>query len=206
MKVEQFVMAYRAEQDRLRAMLPEGYESLRPVLRINAEIRKSEGCGIENGEEEMVYIEFNTPVAAFGRRGWLNIANWESQEVDISYERNGKAVIFRSPFLNITYTGVGIEGGCPAEKDNDGCFFHGETVSFVSAERIDKNKEFCDCEFAWKFAKGNAHGISNGGKSVAAVPTEPENYYEKQEFSAETAAAIECEQILGAYVVKFKRN
>ncbi len=29
-------MAYRVEQDRLRAMLPEGFTSLRPVLRINA--------------------------------------------------------------------------------------------------------------------------------------------------------------------------
>ena len=42
MKVEQFVMAYRAEQDRLRALLPKGYTSLRPVLRINAEIRTAE--------------------------------------------------------------------------------------------------------------------------------------------------------------------
>ena len=40
MLVEQFVMAYQVEQDRLRAILPEGYESLRPVLRINAEIRR----------------------------------------------------------------------------------------------------------------------------------------------------------------------
>ena len=39
MKVEQFVMAYKIEQDRIRAMLPDGFESLRPVLRINAEIR-----------------------------------------------------------------------------------------------------------------------------------------------------------------------
>ena len=38
MKVSQFVMAYQAEQDRLRAILPEGFSSLRPVLRINAEI------------------------------------------------------------------------------------------------------------------------------------------------------------------------
>ena len=35
MKVEQFVMAYGVEQDRLRAFLPEGFVSLRPVLRIN---------------------------------------------------------------------------------------------------------------------------------------------------------------------------
>ena len=32
MDIEQFVMAYEIEQDRVRAMLPEGYESLRPVL------------------------------------------------------------------------------------------------------------------------------------------------------------------------------
>ena len=38
MNVEQFVMAYLVEQDRVRALLPEGFESLRPVLRINAEI------------------------------------------------------------------------------------------------------------------------------------------------------------------------
>ena len=39
MKVEQFVMAYGVEQDRLRALLPDGFSSLRPVLRINAAIR-----------------------------------------------------------------------------------------------------------------------------------------------------------------------
>lgn len=39
MKVEQYVMAYGVEHDRLRAILPEGFTSLRPVLRFNAEIR-----------------------------------------------------------------------------------------------------------------------------------------------------------------------
>ena len=62
MLVEQFVMAYQVEQDRLRAILPEGYESLRPVLRINAEIRRE-------GNTETVYLEYHTPVAAFGKRG-----------------------------------------------------------------------------------------------------------------------------------------
>ena len=52
MKVEQFVMAYEAEQDRLRALLPEGFASLRPVLRLNGEIR--------NGDT--AYLELNTPV------------------------------------------------------------------------------------------------------------------------------------------------
>lgn len=197
MKVEQFVMAYRVEQDRLRAFLPEEYESLRPVLRINAETR--------NGKEESVYVEFNTPVTAFGKRGWLNIAHWESPITDISYERNSNAVTFISPFLEITYTRVGIEGGCPAEKDNDGCFFIGEKIEFREKEVINVNKEFCDCEFEWKFAEGNARGISIGDKSVAVDPTEPEKTYDRQEFSAETAAAIECKQIVGSYVVSFDR-
>ena len=39
MKVEQFVMAYEVGQDRLRALLPNDFHFLRPVLRINAEIR-----------------------------------------------------------------------------------------------------------------------------------------------------------------------
>ena len=38
MQIEQFVMAYHAEQDRLRALLPDDFTSLRPVLRINAEL------------------------------------------------------------------------------------------------------------------------------------------------------------------------
>lgn len=198
MQVEQFVMAYKVDQDRLRAMLPEGFESLRPVLRINAEIRKT-------GEDEAVYVEFNTPVAAFDKRGWLNIANWVSPATELSYERKEKAVTFRCPFLEITYTGVGVEGGCPAEKDNDGCFFIGEQIDFRATQLIDVNKEFCDCQFAWKFGEGDAHGISIGGKSVPAFPTESRKIYEKRELSPQAAAAIDCEQILGSYVVRFER-
>lgn len=59
MKIEQFVMAYGVEQDRLRAMLPEGFASLRPVLRINAEIR----------DGRTGYVEFNTAVEKDGMRG-----------------------------------------------------------------------------------------------------------------------------------------
>ena len=192
MKVEQYVMAYHAEQDRLRAMLPEGFTSLRPVLRINAEIRFS--------ETETVYIEYNTPVEGFGKRGWLNIAHWEGSS--IAYIKEEASTTFHTPFLEITYTGVGLVGGCPAEKDNDGCFF-GET--FVPAEKIDENKEYCNCAFRWKFTEGNAHGISTDGKSIPAIPTEQQTQYEKRELSPENAAAIPCEQILGAYVVKFER-
>ena len=49
MKVEQYVMAYGVEQDRIRAILPDGFTSLRPVLRINAEIR----------DDRVGYVEFN---------------------------------------------------------------------------------------------------------------------------------------------------
>lgn len=63
MQIEQYVMAYEAEQDRIRAILPEGFESLRPVLRINAEIR----------DGSTGYVKFNTAVEKDGNRGWLNI-------------------------------------------------------------------------------------------------------------------------------------
>lgn len=200
MFVEQFVMAYQVDQDRIRALLPEEYESLRPVLRINAEIRRSE-------EEETLYLEFNTPVAAFGKRGWLNIANWEST-VDESffYEREGTCVSFKTPFLEIAYTGTGFRGGCPAEQDNDGCFFLNSERNFRPKESIDANKEFCDSSFVWKFAEGNASGVSVGEKTKHVVRMEPQTAYRKQELSAETAAAIPCEQILGAYVVRFERT
>ena len=51
MQVEQYVMAYGIEQDRTRAIIPGGFVSLRPVLRINVEIQDN-----SNG-----YLEFNTP-------------------------------------------------------------------------------------------------------------------------------------------------
>lgn len=195
MNVEQYVMAYHVEQDRLRAMLPEGFASLRPVLRINGEIREKDG-------EETVYLEFNTPVAFEDKRGWRNIARWESPKDSLSYERDGKSVTFRSPFLNISFTGVGLTGGCPAERDNDGCFYPGE--GFVQAERIDSGREFCDCEFAWRFHENDAYGKSVG-KTLPAFPTDSEKTYPAVPLTAENAASIPCDQVLGSYVVKFTR-
>lgn len=191
MKVEQYVMAYQVEQDRLRAMLPDGFESLRPVLRINAEIR----------DEDAVYLELNMPVAAQGKHGWLNIAHWNS---DIHVVRQCKCVSFQSQFLTISFTGVGIEGGCPAEKDNDGCFFLDTPTLLRLPETIYEKKEFCDCEFAWHFADGDAFGKSLG-KTLPAYPTELRTIYPHQELNAKNAAAIECIQVLGCYCVKFER-
>ena len=194
-QVEQFVMAYGADQDRLRAMLPEGYESLRPVLRINTEIR----------DEKVLYIEFNTPVAKDGRRGWINIANWESTRDPIGFTRNGKKVVIQAPFLELEYEGTGARGGCPAEKDNDGCFFIGNDPEFRPAEKITENKEFCDCSFRWKFSDGDAFGASEG-VTLPAFYREPGEAYEKQAFTAENAAKIFCEKVLGAYIVRFVRG
>ena len=143
MHVEQFVMAYGVEQDRLRAILPEGFSSLRPVLRINAEIR----------DGKTGYLEFNTAVQKGDLRGWLNIGFWD----DVPFAREGKTIRFCADFLEIEFTGVGIAGGCPAEKDNASCFFLHPAERLVPPERITASKEFCDCRFRWRFTPEDAH-------------------------------------------------
>ena len=187
MKVEQFVMAYGVEQDRLRAILPEEFVSLRPVLRVNAEVR----------DDSVGYVEFNTAVEKDGNRGWLNIGYWN----DVPFEKNGKKTTFRTDFLEISFEGVGIAGSCPAEKDNAGCYFENE---LRKPEVITINKEFCDCSFAWHFTENDAHGVSIG-KTWPAIPTEVVNVYPKETFTVENAAKIPCEQVLGTYVVVFER-
>ena len=190
MQVEQFVMAYYAEQDRLRALLPEGFVSLRPVLRINAEVRD----GVQG------YVEFNTAVEKDGQRGWLNLGHWD----DAAVTKEGKTTLFAAGALRISFTGVGIEGGCPAEKDNAGCFFTQEGGYVLHpAEAIDQKKEFCDCEFSWEM-EGGAHGVSEG-KNLHAVPTQAQKNYPKEECTVENAARIPCRQVLGTYRVQCER-
>ena len=189
MKVEQYVMAYGIEQDRVRAILPEGFVSLRPVLRLNAEIR-GEACG---------YIECNTPVEKDGKRGWLNIGFWEN----VAFEKKEKTAAFRTDLLEISFTGKGTVGSCPAEKDNDGCYFLGEREEFRSAERITVNKEYCDCRFRWLMENG-ASGESTG-VTLPAYLEEVKQVYPRDTFSVENAAKIPCTQVLGAYTVTFER-
>lgn len=106
--------------------------------------------------------------------------------------------------MTISFTGVGIEGDCPAEKDNVGCYYLKDgTFTLVPAEKITANKEFCDCEFAWRFA-GGAHGVSLG-KTLPVIPEEETTHYEKAAFTVENAAVIPCTQVLGAYQVTFER-
>lgn len=147
MHVEQFVMAYKVEQDRIRAILPDGYSSLRPVMRINTEIRQS-------GSREFVYVEFNTPVEAEGRRGWLNIGRWNSDDSDISLARNGRTVTLYSSFFKLTYTGTGRSGSCPAEKDNDGCFYISEKETvFIPAKEIKETRSSATANSHGRFQK-----------------------------------------------------
>ncbi|MCI6836285.1 MAG: hypothetical protein MR861_00275 [Clostridiales bacterium] len=182
MQIEQFIMAYEAEQDRLRALLPEGFVSLRPGLRINAEIR--------NGNQG--YVEFNTPVERDGVRGWLNIGFWKG----VPFAKQGSTTVFRTDFLKMQFTGTGIEGGCPAERITPAAFFW-ETPFGCKRPRSFSRKEFCDCRFAWKYAEKDAHGAS------IAYPAEVIHVYEKEALTPENAARIPCRQVLGAYRVLF---
>ena len=171
MRVEQFVMAYRVDCDEARALLDGNTELLRPVLRINVEIIHDQAKG------EWVRIELNIPVASQGKRGWLNLNVWESRGTRIRYylenkhlgeptrgaEGNAKGMttVFQTDFLTVEFTGVGIEGGCPAEHDNDGCFYTVETGAvFVPSESIDSKKEYCDCEFTWTKRLNPAMGVA----------------------------------------------
>ena len=119
MKIAQYVMAYGVEQDRLRAILPADFISLRPVLRINAEIR--------NGN--IGYLEFNTAVSKSENKGWLNIGFWDN----VPFERKDKTVLFKTDFIEISYTRVGIRGSCPAERDNAGCYFIRKNIGIKKA-------------------------------------------------------------------------
>lgn len=111
---------------------------------------------------------------------------------------------FRTVLLEIAFTPVGVRGGCPAEKDNAGCFFLGNPPELRPPEVITAGKEFCDCAFRWLLPEG-AHGVSEG-KTLPAVPTAPRRVYPKEDFTVEKAARIPCSQVLGAYWVEFFRE
>ena len=147
MTVEQFVMAYGAEQDRLRALLPEGFALLRPVLRINAEVR----------DGKTGTLEFNTAAEKADNRGWVNIGRWD----DVPFTQDGKKTTFTLPELTISFTGVGIEGGCPAEKDNVGCYYLKDgTFTLVPAEKITANRNS---------ATVNSPGALQAARTVSAL-------------------------------------
>ncbi len=185
-QVEQYVMAYRVEQEAVRSLLTGQYTSLRPVLRLNLEI-------IQDKDDRRIRVEFNTPVAAAGKRGWLNLITWESETDQIMSAKDGLKTTFSvglhgHTFLDIDFVRVGKEGGCPREDDNDGTFFIDPTINktvFRGAEQPDNNKEFCDCRFRWTLPVSASFGA--------------------KEDLVRAAMRIPSEQILGAYVVCFDR-
>ena len=184
-------MAYGVEQDRLRAILPDGFTSLRPVIRINAEIRDGKSA----------YLEVNTAVAAAGRKGWCNIRVLS----DVTFDQKGQTTTLRNEELEISFSKVGIRGGCPAEKDNDGCFYIGrDEKCFAPAEKVDVPKEFCDCGFRWLTDKGTSG--QSVGETLPAILEPVQTVYPKAYFCLENAAKIPCRQVLGAYAVKFIRE
>lgn len=191
MNIEQFVMAYGCDHDKLRAIIPDGFSSIRPVFRINAEIR----------DDKVGYIEFNTAVEKDGVKGWLNIGCWH----DVCFTRADSLTTFETDKLRISFRKTGLQGGCPAEKDNQGCFFLGEAAFLRPTEEITVNKEFCDCEFEWTI---NGVSVCSGvslGKTLPAIPTEIQMIYPQQDFTVDNAIAVECSQVLGSYVVAFIR-
>lgn len=96
------------------------------------------------------------------------IGNWE----DAAFETDGRVTTFRTEHLEITFTGTGIEGGCPAERDNDGCYVCEDGgVTLRPAETITAHKEFCNSSFRWRFGEMEDGGVSIG-KTLPAIPTE----------------------------------
>lgn len=185
-------MAYLVKHDRLRAIMPDGITSIRPVLRINAEIK----------DNSRGYVELNTAVEKDEKRGWLNVAFWDN----VTFKRDSKTVRFRTDFLDLDFTAVWIEGSCPAEKDNAGCFFLScNETKLRKPETITANKEFCDCKFSWKFTAADASGESIG-KTLPAYPEEATTLYPLLKLTAENAAGIPCRQVLGTYTVTFDRE
>lgn len=80
----------------------------------------------------------------------------------------------------------------------------GNDTEFRPAEKIKEDREFCDCEFAWSFHEGDAHGEGTAETSPAFAEA-IENRYERVPLTAENAAAIACRKVLGAYCVRFLR-
>ena len=66
------------------------------------------------------------------------------------------------------------------------------------------NKEFCDCEFAWHFNDGDAHGVSIR-KTFPTFWNEPQADYGRCAMTAEYAASIPCKIVLETYIVRFER-
>ena len=82
--------------------------------------------------------------------------------------------------------------------------FLGAEPALRAPETVASGKEFCDCTFQWRFAPGGAHGVSIG-KTLPAYPSPQQTVYPRAPFTAQNAAQISCQQVLGSYAVRFER-
>lgn len=89
-------------------------------------------------------------------------------------------------------------------KGHAGCYFIGEMPALRKPEIITAAKEFCDCVFAWNAVVGGACGRSEG-RTLPAYPEAVRVVYPRTQLTAENAAKLPCEQVLGAYTVTFER-
>ena len=216
-QVTQYVTAYRVDPDRLTALLPPGYRSLRPVLRLNVEVL-DQVKWLNNGS--LTRVELVTPVEYPGKKGWLNLVTWEDdvdsvlvgreiygipkRYAELTVQTQGPAFHLQAKrrgfcFLEMTFHRVGVEGGCPAEADNEGNFYPrylpaiqdrtaaavDETV-FTPVEAIDGKKEYCDCTFQWHQADETQLPV--GFPITQAI------------------GGVPCIEVLGAYAVHFART
>ena len=218
MRVEQYVMAYSADWDKIKKILPTGFNSLRPVLRINAEL-------MENVDKlagrSFKRVEFNTPIEYEGKKGWLNLVTWENDCNSVIRDReiynipkmyaniqackSGKVTTITAKydefeFLNIEFTGVGKIGGCPKENDNDGTFhlknilqcedgFLRENTDNTKFVEVEKIDESKEyCDCSFSWNKPEPKDYPLGYKMIEKI------------------CEIECKEILGAYVVNFDRK
>ena len=190
MKIEQFVMAYGVEQDRIRALLPDGFSSLRPVLRINAEIR----------DGKTGYVEFNTAAekTAFEAGSIL------PSGMTCPLSRTGKPRALSRIFWISALPASGSRAAAQQKRTTQAAFFLHPSEELRPPEPVAVKKEFCDCTFRWRFAPGGAHGVSLG-KTLPAYPSPQQTVYPRAPFTAQNAAQISCQQVLGSYVVRFER-
>lgn len=63
-------------------------------------------------------------------------------------------MVFNPDFLEICFTGVGIEDSRPTEKDNIVRYFPGSPVTLRKAEIIESRKNFCVCSLRRSFHDG----------------------------------------------------
>lgn len=190
MLIEQYILSYRVNQDMLRAILPEGFTSLKPVLRLKAEVYDNQGT----------YLEFNTPAEKDGKKGWLNISSWN----ELRFERDGKKCTFRLPFLDLSFESVGIMGPAPSLGELKGTFFTGRKEVFREDEEIHAEKEFCDSRFIWKFTDDDARGTGHG-PTVKVEPEEVKEILPKKDFTVFNAAAVPCIEVVESYGVMYEK-